>query len=182
MKDKTEVKMKKLIFVLLLVLSVTVTGTILNATPAPYLQRHMQFGNNMALKNFYAGKFLIRLKDQIGLNTEQVAKIEKMNLSFQESVIKTTADLKLTELRFANYLRSDKVNRKQAENMLRSIAKIKTGMQVNRLNYMLDLRDILTPEQRLKVQNLKKKAGMMMRRRSKGMRTSKRGRPQINRK
>ena len=169
--------MNKSVLVLLLVLSVSVTGAILTATPAPYLQRHMQFGNNMALKNFYAGKLLIRLKDQIGLNTEQVAKIEKMNLSFQESVIKTTADLKLTELRFANYLRSDKLNRKQAENMLRSIAKIKTGMQVDRLNYMLDIRGILTPEQRVKVQELRKKA-WTMRRHSKGMRASKRGRSQ----
>lgn len=156
--------MKKTLLVLTLVLSVSITGTFLQAVPRSYLQKHMQFGNNIALKNLFAGKFLLRLKDQIGLTSEQVAKIEKMNLSFQESVIKSTADLKLMELKLAGYIKSDKIVRKQAENMLRETAKIKTRMQINKLNYMLDLKDLLTPAQRVKVESLKRKAGMMMRR------------------
>lgn len=162
--------MKRTLLTLAVALSIAAAGTFVSAAPAPYLQKHMQFGNQIAMKNLFAGKFLLKFKDTIGLTADQVAKIEKMNFSFQESLIKTTADLKLKELKMANYLKADKVNRKQAENMLREIASIKTGMQLNRLNYMLDLREVLTPEQRVKIENMKKNRMRRMNMNRSGMR------------
>jgi hypothetical protein len=42
------------------------------------------------------------------------------------------------------------------EKMIRDIAKMRTDLQVDRLNYLLDLKSLLTPEQITKIEELKK--------------------------
>ena len=120
------------------------------------LMKHARFGIHMAEKNLFPGPMLLNFKDEISLTAEQVSKIEEMTDLFQEAVIKKQADIKIKGLKARSYLREEQVDRKKMETMIREIAKMKTDMQVDHMNYLLDLKDLLTPEQLAKIESLKK--------------------------
>jgi len=118
--------------------------------------RHARYGIHMAEKNLFPGPMLLKFKDEIGLTAEQVNKIEKMADLFHEAAIKKHADIKIKELKVHSYLKEEQVDRKKMEIMIREIAKMKTDMQVDHMNYLLDLKNLLTPEQLAKIESLKK--------------------------
>jgi len=117
--------------------------------------KHARYGLHMAEKNLFPGAMLLKFKDEIGLTAEQVGKIEEMTELFQETSIKKQADIKVKGLKVRSYLKEEQVDRKKMEMMIREIARMKTDMQVDHMNYLLDLRDLLTPEQIAKIESLK---------------------------
>jgi Spy/CpxP family protein refolding chaperone len=120
------------------------------------LVKHARFGIHMAEKNLFPGSMLLKFKDAIGLTAEQVSQIEKMTDLFQEAAIKKQADIKVKGLKVRSYLREDRVDRKKMEIMIREIARMRTDLQVDHMNYLLDLKELLTPEQIAKIESLKK--------------------------
>ncbi len=120
------------------------------------LMKHARFGIHMAEKNLFPGPMLLNFKDEISLTAEQVSKIEEMTDLFQEAVIKKQADIKIKELKVRSYLSEKQIDRKKLETMIREIARMRTDMQVDHMNHLLDLRDLLTPEQMAKIESLKK--------------------------
>lgn len=118
--------------------------------------KHARFGIHMAEKNLFSGSMLLKFKDEIGLTEEQASKIEKMSDLFQEAVIRKQADIKVEGLKVRSYLKEEKVDRKKMETMIREVAKMRTDLQVGQMNYLLDLKDLLTPEQIEKIESLKK--------------------------
>jgi hypothetical protein len=119
--------------------------------------QHMKFGLKMAEKNLFHAGMLLKIKDKIGLSQSQVKKIEKMKASHEELWIKKEADIKILKLKLDNYLKNEKLERGRIEKMIRGIAKVKTGMQIEQIHYLLDLRELLTSEQLTKIEELKKK-------------------------
>jgi len=99
---------------------------------------------------------LLRFKDEIGLTENQVDKIEKLQEQFTEYGIKQKANLKIKEMKFHSYLKKDKVDRKNMETIIREITTMKTDMQIAHMNYLLDLKELLTPEQLEKIETLRK--------------------------
>lgn len=120
------------------------------------MMRHARFGIMMAEKNLFPAKLLLRVKDEIGLTQEQTNKIEKMEGLYQESDIRKQADIKIQELKFHSYLKGDQIDRSKMEKMIRAIAKMRTDSQIDHINFLLDLRNILTPEQIAKIEDIKK--------------------------
>ena len=120
------------------------------------MMKHARFGIQMAEKNLFHGRMLLAFKDEIGLTPEQVSRIETMQGKFQEATIRQEADIKVEELKLQSYLKKDKVNRKEMEEMIRQIAKLRTNLQIDQMNYLLDLKEALTPEQLAKIETLKK--------------------------
>jgi Spy/CpxP family protein refolding chaperone len=118
--------------------------------------KHARFGIHMAEKNLFPGHMLLKFKDEIGLTAEQVSKIEKMKDLFQEATVKKQADIKVKGLKVRSYLTEEQVDRKKMEIMIREIAKMRTDLQVDHMNYLLDMKDLLTPEQIAKIESLKK--------------------------
>lgn len=118
--------------------------------------KHARFGIHMAEKNLFPGSMLLKFKDEIGLTAEQVKKIEKMTELFQEAAIRKQADIKVKGLKVRSYLKEEQVDRKKMEIMIREIANMRTDLQVDHMNYLLDLKDLLTPEQIAKIESLKK--------------------------
>lgn len=149
--------MKKTAGLLILVFLLAGMNTYLESKGRPNISKHMMLGQRTAERNMFHEQFLLRFKDEIGLTSDQVSKIEKMHIAFQESVIKRTADVKVREMKLASYLKGDKVKRSTAEKMIREISKLKTDTQVDRIYYLLDLKDVLTPEQVKKIDEIKKR-------------------------
>lgn len=131
----------------------------------PQMRGNLKFGLFMAENNLFEARMILRFKSEIGLTPEQEKKIENMMLAHEETAIKREADLKVMELHFAAMLKEEKVNRKEMEKMARGIGNYKTDLQIGHLNYLLDIRDVLNPEQIQKVENLKKQFVQHMRER-----------------
>lgn len=124
--------------------------------PGKNMMKHARFGIRMAERNLLPAHMLLRFKDEIGLTQDQVNKIEKMQEQFAEYAIKQKADLKIKEMKFHSYLKKDKIDRKKMEKMIREITSMKTDMQIAHMNYLLDLKELLTPEQLQKIKTFRK--------------------------
>jgi len=129
----------------------------MDAKPNPQeMMKRMHYGIRMAEQNLIPGKILIRMKDKIGLSEKQVQQIQKLDAAFQEAQIMSDADAKVKYLKVKNYLQEEKINRSKLEKMIWDVAKLKTQLQVDRINYLLDVKSFLTAEQITKIEEMKK--------------------------
>ena len=149
---------KKIIFLLIMVL---LLGTVSQAQDGkrlrPNLLNNLRFGLYMAENNLFEARFILRLKTEIGLTSEQEMKIENLMLAYEENAIRRGSDIKVLELKFASLLKGNRIDRREMEKQAREIGKMKTDLQVGHLNYLLDVRDVLTAEQIQKLEKMKEK-------------------------
>ncbi|MBN2399645.1 MAG: Spy/CpxP family protein refolding chaperone [Candidatus Aminicenantes bacterium] len=122
----------------------------------PNMISSLRFGLYMAENNLFEARLIMRLKGEIGLTAEQEGKIGNMMLSHDEAAIRRASDIKVLELKFASLLKNNRIDRREMEKMAREMGKLKTDLQVDHINYLLDVRDILTAEQIQKLEKLKK--------------------------
>jgi len=147
--------------VLTVLLSMALLGVSLLAVPGPGrgsrgMMKHTRYGLNMAEKNLFPPRMLLKFQDKIGLTEDQVIKIKKMQDLFHESLIRRNADIRIKELKLNSYLEEPQVNRKKLDNMIREVAAMKTDMKIAHLNHLLDVKSILTADQLTKIEELKK--------------------------
>ena len=148
---------KKIIFflILLIMLNVTIQAQA-DKKPWPNMLPNLKFGLYMAENNLFEARFILHLKNEIGLTPAQEQKIENMMLAHEEAVIRRGSDIKVLELKFASLLNNNRIDRREMEKMTRDMGKLKTDLQVDHINYLLDVRDTLTPEQIQKIEKFKK--------------------------
>jgi len=136
----------------------------LSASPEQARQkahRHAEIAFFMAEKNLYDARLILKVKDKIGLTMEQEEKIENIMLTHEAFTIRNGAEIKIKELLFVSYLKSEtepgKMDRKKVEKYIREISSVKTDMIVHYINYLLDLKAILNPVQLEKMAEIRKK-------------------------
>jgi Spy/CpxP family protein refolding chaperone len=110
-----------------------------------------------AEKDLFDARILLHRKDKIGLKAEQQRKAENMLLAYEESTLKESAGIKVLELKFASYLESEDVDRKEIETLINEISKRKTECIIKYLNYLLDLQEILSAGQKKKLKEIHQK-------------------------
>lgn len=118
--------------------------------------RRARFGMRIAERNLYAGKMLLHIKDKIGLTAEQVKKIEKMQAAFTEAQLRGRTEVKVQKMKLDTYLKGNKIDRNKMAKMVKNVAALQSSLQLDRLNYLLDVKSVLTAEQIKKVEELKK--------------------------
>jgi Spy/CpxP family protein refolding chaperone len=121
--------------------------------------RHAEIAVFLAESNLYDARLILKMKDEIGLTEKQEEKIEDIMLVHEAFLIRNSAEIKIKELRFATYLKSQpgEMDRRQVEKYIREISKEKTDLIVHCMNYLLDLKEILTPTQLKKMAEIRKK-------------------------
>lgn len=107
-------------------------------------KRHLFF---LTDNNLFDGRMLLKMKDKIGLTRKQEERIENLMLEHEAFSIRNSGEIKIKELQFAAFLKRGKTDRKEMEMYIREISRIKTNLIVKYMNYLLDLRDLLTPQQ-----------------------------------
>lgn len=148
---------KKIIFLTITMLIVSVFTYAQGHGPMDRkMLKHAGFRIMMAEKNLLPANVLLKFKDEIGLTPDQVNKISKMQDGFKEATIKKQADIKILELKLESYMKEEKIDRAKMEKMIRDIGKMRTDFQIEHINYLLDLKNILTPEQVKKIDEFKK--------------------------
>ena len=121
--------------------------------------RYAEIAVFLAESDLYDARLILKVKDKIGLTNEQEEKIENIMLVHEAFLIRNSAEIKIKELRFASYLKSQpgEMDRRQVEKYIREISKEKTDLIVHCMNYLLDLKEILTPTQLQKMAEIRKK-------------------------
>lgn len=106
--------------------------------------------------NLYNGRILLKYREKINLTPDQVLRIETLMMEFESYYILKSGEIKSKELRFAFYLRSGKndLDRKEMAKYIREISGIKTDVIVKHVNYLLDLKNVLAPQQLESVKTL----------------------------
>ncbi|UCH94048.1 MAG: hypothetical protein JSV88_27795 [Candidatus Aminicenantes bacterium] len=106
--------------------------------------KHLFF---LAEANLFDGRWLLEMKTKVGLTREQQEKIEDLMLKHEAFSIQNSAEIKIKEVRFAAYLKTGKMDRKEMEKHIREISREKTNLIVSYINYLLDVRNVLTSQQ-----------------------------------
>lgn len=105
----------------------------------------------------YDARLLLKYKDKVALTAGQEEKIQDLMLEHEAFSIRNGAEIKVQELRFTSYLKTGKMEPAEVENYIREISEIKADLMVNYINHLLDVRKILTPQQRLTIDNYRAK-------------------------
>jgi len=156
--------MKKKVIISMTIMLLTTGAFISKASPEPSeLIKHFLTWNFMAERNLFDGRLILRFKENINLSPNQENKIENMMLSFEEHAITKGAEIKVKELHFASYIKSENVNRTKMEKIIRNISQMKIDFSVSYLNYLLDIREILTMQQLKKLFKIKSKVEEIIR-------------------
>lgn len=121
------------------------------------MMKHSRFGVRMAEKNLFPAKMVLKFKDKLALTDKQVQTLENMLEAVQVAAIRAKAETKIQELKLQTYLKKNTIDRKKMGKMIRSIAKMKTNMKIDHMNYLLDVKGVMTAEQLQKIETFKKK-------------------------
>ena len=119
------------------------------------MEQYGRYGIRLADKNLFPAPMMLRFKDDIGLTADQVKKIEKIQDTQKELFIKKQADIDIKKIKLNAYLKEDHVDRSKMESMVREIGNMRTDLQILHISELLDLREILTPDQIKKLEDLK---------------------------
>ena len=150
---------RKTLVVLIALFMLVSSASFLDARQGPDrgdMMRRGRSGVRMAERNMFPAQILLKMKDKIQLTDAQVAKIEDLKRTFEEYRIRAGADIDIMELKLKDYLKGDKVKRSEVEKLIRKVSGLKTDMHVAHINHLLDLKELLTPEQITKIEEVKK--------------------------
>ena len=101
----------------------------------------------------------LELAKQLDLTAEQRNRIGAIHDRQQRLMIEQRAKLELAHLDLRTLLRADPPNRAALEAKSDEISRLEAQMRKARLGTMLDLRDVLTAEQRAKLEALREEMG-----------------------
>lgn len=150
--------MKKNLLIVLIFLVIS-TVLLLNAQPGfrDMASGHGQHGMGLfAGQNFIPVRLLLQAKDKLGLNADQEKKLTAMNDAHEQWLIKFRADMEIKALKLRTALAVEQLNMKDAEGLIRAQAGMHADMQIARLHFQQDIKALLTPEQLVKITELKK--------------------------
>jgi Spy/CpxP family protein refolding chaperone len=105
--------------------------------------------------NLFDGHTVLKWKEEINLTAAQQEKIENIMLSHKDFFLRSSAEIKMKELQCATYLKSKETDRKVIEKLVREISAARTEVILSYLNYLLDVKELLTPSQVEKLKAIK---------------------------
>lgn len=108
---------------------------------------------------------------ELGINDKQAEQMDQISLNHRKAVIKLEADLKIAEIEFRDMMEgnpSEADVRKKAK----AVSQLREKLEDLRLEHMLAVRKVLTPEQQKKLKEMKpgmRQHRMMMEKGGEGM-------------
>lgn len=99
-------------------------------------------------------QMLLFLSDELGLDEEQVTSIKKIGFDFQKEAIQKNADLSISGVELNALLSQDDIDLEQAQEKIQQIANLEGEMKIAQIRAFIDIKEVLTEEQRAKVKKL----------------------------
>ena len=96
-----------------------------------------------------------KLREQLGITSQQAGKIRQETLNFEKTEIRSRADLQVKRLELHSLLAAETPDRAAIETSLRETNAAQFALEKASIDHRLDMRAMLTPEQRQKLQQLR---------------------------
>ncbi len=100
---------------------------------------------------------ITRLREQLDLTDDQVKQLHSLRTEGAKKAIRSRADVKVKQLELRELLQADEPDRAAIDQKLRELSDARYTAQKQRIDQRLAMRDILTPEQRSKMKELRGK-------------------------
>jgi Spy/CpxP family protein refolding chaperone len=91
-------------------------------------------------------------REKLGITTDQASKIHQLTSEFRKSAIRGRADLQVKQLELQDLLGADSPDRAAIDKKIDEMSAARLAQAKARVHYRLAMRDVLTPEQRQKLQ------------------------------
>jgi Spy/CpxP family protein refolding chaperone len=131
--------------------------------PGPWDRGDMQRGRgNWGRMHHHREFMLARLannptfRERIGMTPEQAQKIRTETFDFREAQIRNRADVQVKMLQLKELLSAENPDRGAINSKLEEISAAKLTQAKAAVNFHLDMRTALTPDQKLKLQEMRK--------------------------
>jgi len=89
----------------------------------------------------------LAMKDELGLKDDQVKAIEPLEMDYRKHAIKSRADVRVAMIDLGSLLDQKSPNRSAISSKVDEISGIRKQMMMYRVDTLLQLKEILTPEQ-----------------------------------
>ena len=96
-----------------------------------------------------------KLREQLLITPEQVAKIRQESLSFRKAEILSRADLEVKRLELHSLLEAETPDRAAIDKSLRAANAAQFTVEKTAIDHQLAVRDLVTPEQRKKIEKMR---------------------------
>jgi Spy/CpxP family protein refolding chaperone len=96
------------------------------------------------------------MQQKVGISAEQVAKIRQQESGFRKTAIQQRAELEVKQIDLRDLLAADKPDRAAIDKKLQEISASRLAMDKSRIDFRLNMKDALTPEQREKLKQAMK--------------------------
>ena len=100
------------------------------------------------------GPGILAKAETLELTTEQIKKIKAMRLDMAKKKIRLRSGLELKQLELKELISADEPDMRRIEAKIDEMAPLRTELQKKRIEHRLAIRDILTPEQKTKLELL----------------------------
>ena len=95
------------------------------------------------------------LPDDLNLSRDQMDKIKKIRNTARKQSIPIKGDIELKRIEFKELMDTDSPDKEKIAAKLKEIEALKTQLKINRVNGMIDFRNILTKDQREKLEKMR---------------------------
>jgi len=100
------------------------------------------------------GMFRPEIMEKIGLTKEQKDTIQSIHSSHKKDMIRNNADLQLAEVDLQDMLRKDKPDMDLVKGQIQKIASLKGNIEFAKIKMQIDLKGVLTDEQKAKLEKI----------------------------
>ncbi|MEN6519655.1 MAG: periplasmic heavy metal sensor [Armatimonadota bacterium] len=97
---------------------------------------------------------IIKHSDEIGLSEEQIESFRNKKIEALKQMIQIKCQIKMNMLDVKNAVMREEIDMPTAEAKIKEIGKLKSDKYIAMIQAMQDMRNILTPEQRMKVKEM----------------------------
>jgi Spy/CpxP family protein refolding chaperone len=94
------------------------------------------------------------VRQQLGVTSDQAAKIRQQESDFLKTEIRNRADLQIKRMDLNDLLSADKPDRSAIDSKLQEIGAVQIALEKSAIDNSLTMRDALTPAQRQKLQQM----------------------------
>lgn len=94
------------------------------------------------------------VRQQLGVTTEQAAKIRQQESDFRKAEIRNAADLRIKRMDLDDLLAADKPDRAAIDKKLQEISAAQLALERSAVDYSLTMREALTPAQRQRLERV----------------------------
>lgn len=98
----------------------------------------------------------LEFRERLGITADQASKIRTQTFDFRKTEIRSRADLQIKRLELRNLLSATSPDRSAINKKLQEISAVRLAQAESAIDFHLDMRAALTPDQQQKLQQMRK--------------------------